>query len=60
MLLDQATAGQMQAARILSGLTMVAFLGARVFGARARLVRSVIAGVYIAGVVGFVVYALVD
>jgi hypothetical protein len=58
MLLDQATDGQMQAARVFSGVTMVAFLGAPVFGAWARLARIVIAGVYVAGIAGFLVYVL--
>jgi hypothetical protein len=58
MLLDQATAGEMQAARILMGATMVGFLAAATFRRQARNLRIVIAGLYIAGVLGFIVYSL--
>jgi hypothetical protein len=58
MLLDQATAGQMQAARILMSAVMVGFLAAATFRRHARNLRIVIAGLYIAGVLGFIVYSL--
>jgi hypothetical protein len=54
MLLDQATGAQMQAARILTGATMVGFLAAPMFGRRARLVRIMVAAVYLACVLGFI------
>jgi hypothetical protein len=58
MLFDQATDSQMEAARIFGGATMVAFLGARMFRLQARKARMVIASLYIAGVLGFVVYVV--
>lgn len=58
MLFDQASDTQMQAARILGGATMAAFLAAPLFRRRARQVQVAIAGIYIAGVVGFIFYAL--
>jgi glycerol uptake facilitator-like aquaporin len=59
MLLDQATDTQIQAARMLGGATMVAFLAARMFRGHAQRVRLVVVGLYIAGVLGFVVYVLI-
>jgi hypothetical protein len=58
MLLDQVTDAQMQAASVLGGAAMAAFLGARFFPQRAQLVRIVVVCVYVAGVAGFVAYVL--
>jgi hypothetical protein len=58
MLLDQASDAQIRAVQVVGGLTMAAFIGARIFGPRARRVQVVVAGVYIAAVVAFVVYAV--
>lgn len=58
MLLDQATDTQMQAAGIAGGATMAAFVAAGIFGRQARRVRIGIASLYLAGVLGFVVYVL--
>jgi high-affinity Fe2+/Pb2+ permease len=58
MLFDQATDTQMQAVRILGGVTVVAFLAARMFRRQGQRIRIAIAGLYFAGVLGFVVYAL--
>ncbi|MGD0104013.1 MAG: hypothetical protein ABSC06_08250 [Rhodopila sp.] len=58
MLFDQATDQQMQAGRIFAGAAMVAFLAAPVFRRQAQRVRVVVAGLYIAGVLSFVVYVL--
>lgn len=58
MLLDQATDTQMQAAQVVGGATMAAFLAARIFGHQAQRVRIVVAGLYIAGVLCFVAYVL--
>jgi hypothetical protein len=58
MIFDQATDAQMEAARIFGGATMVAFLAARMFRGQAQKVRVAIATLYIAGVLGFMVYVL--
>jgi hypothetical protein len=58
MILDQVTDAQMQAARILGGATMAAFLAAPLLRGRAQTARMVIAGIYFAGVLGFVFYLL--
>jgi hypothetical protein len=58
MLFDQATDTQMQAARILGGVTIVGFMAARMFHRQGQRVRMAIAGLYVAGVLGFVVYVL--
>jgi hypothetical protein len=58
MIFDQATVAQMRAARILGGVTMVAFLVATRFRRHQWKIRLVITGVYIACVLGFLVYAL--
>ena len=58
MLFDQISETQMQAGRILAGATMAAFLAAPMFRRQAQAVRLVVAGVYIAGVLGFLVYYL--
>jgi hypothetical protein len=58
MIFDQVTNAEMQAARILTGVTMAAFLAARLLGGQARTFRIVIAGTYIAGVSAFAFYLL--
>ena len=58
MLFDQATDTQMQAVRILGGVTVVAVLAARMFHRQGQRIRIVVAGLYLVGVLGFVVYAL--
>jgi hypothetical protein len=58
MLFDQATDAQMRAAQIFAGATMAAFVVAPIFRHQAWRVRMVIAGVYFAGILGFVVYVL--
>jgi hypothetical protein len=58
MIFDRVSGTQMQAARMLTGATMVGFLVARLFGCQASRVRTAIARLYIAGVLGFSVYAL--
>ena len=60
MLLDQITTTQMQAARLLTGAAMAGFVGAHFFGRRARTVRVLIAGLYFAGVAGFIVYVFLS
>ncbi len=59
MLLDQATNAEMQAVHILMGASMAGFLGASLFRRQAPWLRWAIAGVYLAAVLGFVVYVLV-
>ena len=59
MLFDQATDTQMQAARILGAATMAALLAAPLFRRRARQAQIAIAGLYFAGVVVFIIYALI-
>ena len=58
MLFDQATDTQIRAAQIISGATMVAFLAARMFRRHTQRIRLAIAGCYIAGILGFVLYVL--
>jgi hypothetical protein len=58
MIVDLATQTQMQAARIFGGATMVAFLAAPMFRRQAQRVRVAVAALYIAGVLGFLVYML--
>jgi hypothetical protein len=53
-----ATNAQMEAARILIGATMVAFLAAPMFRRQAQRVRMVITGLYFAGVLSFLVHVL--
>nr|WP_294511870.1 hypothetical protein [uncultured Rhodopila sp.] len=57
MLFDQATPAQLQTASVLSGATMVAFLAAGLLRGRGRVLRLVIAGLYIGAVLAFIVYA---
>lgn len=59
MIFDLATDAQMQAARVFGGATMVAFLAAPIFRRQAHRVRMVVAGVYLAGVLGFAAYVLI-
>jgi hypothetical protein len=56
MLLDQVSETQLQAGRVLGGAAMAAFLAAPLFRRKAQAVRLVVAGVYIAGVLGFLLY----
>ena len=58
MLLDQVSETQLQAGRVLGGAAMAAFLAAPLFRRQAQAVRLVVAGLYIAGVVGLLVYYL--
>jgi hypothetical protein len=58
MILDPATPAQMEAARIVAGATMVAFLGARVFGKYAAKIRILAVGLYIAGVLSLLLFVL--
>jgi hypothetical protein len=59
MVLDQVTDTEMQAARILGGATMAAFIAAPVFRRQAQMVRIIVASVYFAGVLVFTVYVLI-
>jgi hypothetical protein len=58
MLFDQATDAQLRAAQVFGGATMAAFLAAPLFRRQAQRVRVVVASLYIAGVLGFVMYLL--
>ncbi len=58
MLFDQATPEQMRAGRLLTGVTMAGFLGARMFGRQAQRVRLAITVFYIAGFAAFALYSL--
>jgi hypothetical protein len=58
MLLDQATDAEIRAAQILGGATMAAFVAAPIFRHQAQRIRMVIAGVYFAGVLAFLLYVL--
>jgi hypothetical protein len=59
MVFDQVTAAEMQAARVLTGATMAAFLAAPIFRRQAQMVRITVAGLYIAGVLAFTAYVLI-
>jgi hypothetical protein len=59
MLLDQISETQIRAGQALGGAAMVAFLAAPMFRRQAQAVRLVVAGVYIAGVLGCLLYYLV-
>jgi hypothetical protein len=52
------TEPEMRAAQILTGLTMVGFLAAPIFGQRARQVRIGLTSLYILAIVVFTIYAL--
>ncbi len=56
MLLDQVSDTQLQAGRVVGGAAMAAFLAAPMFRRQAQAVRLVVAGVYIAGVLGLLLY----
>lgn len=58
MLFDPASETQMRAAQILGGATMAAFLAAPLFRRRAGQVRITVTGLYIAGVIVIIIYAL--
>jgi hypothetical protein len=58
MLLDQVSDTQMRAASLVMGATMVAFIGSRWMPRFGQSFRLLVAGLYIAGVLGFVVYFL--
>jgi hypothetical protein len=58
VIFDTVSASQMQAARMLTGATMIGFLAARLFRGRAQKIQLAVAGLYITGVLGFVVYLL--
>jgi hypothetical protein len=59
MVFDQVTDAQMQAARVLSGATMAAFIAAPILlRRRARTVQVVVGSIYFAGVLAFVAYLL--
>jgi hypothetical protein len=60
MLLDQVTTGEMQAAQILTGATMVAFIAAPWFGRHAVMLRIATLVLYILGIVGFIIYAVMS
>ena len=56
MLLDQVSDTQLQAGRVVGGAAMAAFLAAPMFRRQAQAVQLVVAGVYIAGVLGLLLY----
>jgi hypothetical protein len=58
MIFDQVTDTEMQAARILIGATMVAFLAAPIFRQHARTIRMVVLCIYIFGALAFAIHAL--
>ncbi len=58
MLLDQATPAELQAASLLTGTTMVAFLAAGLVRGRGQMLRMAIAGIYLAVLLGLVIYAV--
>jgi hypothetical protein len=55
VLLDQVTDRQMQAGQMLGAATMVAFFAAPMFRRQAKTIRLVVAGLYLASVLGFLV-----
>jgi hypothetical protein len=59
VIFDQVTDAEMQAARVLAGATMAAFLAARMFRKHAPAIRLLILTVYIAGILAFVAYVLI-
>lgn len=59
MIFDQVTPAQMRTAQVMSGVAFAAFLAAQMFGPRAGMIRMAVAGLYIAGVLGFLLYFLV-
>ncbi len=59
VLFDQVSETQMRAGQMLGGATMVAFLAAPMFRHQAWAIRLVITCLYIACVLGFLLYFLV-
>lgn len=59
MIFEQVTDTQMRAAQIFSGATMADFVAAPMLRGHAQMARMVIASVYIAGILGFVIYVLI-
>jgi hypothetical protein len=58
MLLDQVTDTQMRAASLGMGAAMVAFIGSRWLPRYGSSIRLILTGVYLAGVLGTVLYFL--
>ncbi len=58
MIFEHVTPQEMQAAQIVTGATMVGMLTARLFGRHARTARLMIAALYLAAIIGFVLYYL--
>jgi hypothetical protein len=58
MLLDQVTDEQIKAGQIAAGAAMVAFLAAPYFRRYAQPIRLTVAALYVAGVLGFLLYYL--
>ncbi len=58
MLLDQVSDSQIRAGQFLAGATMAAFLAAPLFRRYARAIRLTVAAIYIAALVGFLLYYL--
>jgi len=56
MLLGQVSETELQAGSIVSGAAMVALLGAPMFGRHAQTIRLAAAVVYVAFLVGLVIY----
>jgi hypothetical protein len=58
MLLDPVTDVQMRAASLVMGATMVAFIGSRWLPRYGSSIRLIVAGIYVAGVLGALLYFL--
>lgn len=58
MLLDQVDDTQMRAVSLVMGATMVAFIGSRWIPRYGQSIRVVLAGLYVAGLAGLLVYFL--
>ena len=56
MLSDLVTSNEMQAARLLTGVTMVGFLVARLIWRRTPTLQFIVVGLYFASVLGFILY----
>ena len=56
MLSDPVTSNGMQAARLLTGVTMAGFLVARLIWTRTPMIQFVVVGLYFASVLGFILY----
>jgi hypothetical protein len=59
MIFEPVSAAEMRAAQIATGVAMAGFIGAPVFGRWARQVRIAVTVIYIAAILGFLVYHLV-